>query len=128
MTTTYTTAVTADNLGPLTPAALQVVLALAGGKAHGYGIMGFVSELTDGAVQLGPGTLYRTLARLATDGLVEEIPERHEDAPHDSRRRYYQLTELGWRVAAKEAELLERLVEAAANAGLTSRSKRADTA
>jgi DNA-binding PadR family transcriptional regulator len=64
-----------------TPAAFQVVLALARGKAPGYGIMGFVQELTGGSVQLGPGTLYRTPARLAADGLVEEIPTMRENGP-----------------------------------------------
>jgi DNA-binding PadR family transcriptional regulator len=109
------------NLPSLTPAAFQVVLALARGNAHGYGIMGFVSELTGGSVQLGPGTLYRTLARLAADGLVEEIADMREDEPHDSRRRYYRLTELGRRTAEKETALLERLVAAAAEAGLSGR-------
>ncbi|WP_199432430.1 PadR family transcriptional regulator [Qaidamihabitans albus] len=112
------------NPPPLTPAAFQVLLALARGRAHGYRIMGFVSEITDGSVQLGPGTLYRTLARLAADGLVEEAPDMSEDEPHDARRRYYQLTGLGRQVAAREARLLERLTAAAADAGLLSRQEK----
>ncbi|MFD8497665.1 PadR family transcriptional regulator [Amycolatopsis sp. NPDC059657] len=103
---------------PLTPAGFQVLLALAGGKAHGYGIMGFISEVTGGSVQLGPGTLYRTLARLAADGLLEEVPDAREDEPHDARRRYYRLTTRGRRRAAEEAALLGRLVAAADQAGL----------
>jgi DNA-binding PadR family transcriptional regulator len=114
------------NPPPLTAAAFQVLLALARGKAHGYGIMGFVSEVTGGSVQLGPGTLYRTLARLAADGLVEELPEAREDEPHDARRRYYRLSRHGRQAAAREAELLQRLVFAAAEAGLLTR--RAETA
>ncbi|PXY21034.1 PadR family transcriptional regulator [Prauserella muralis] len=106
------------NLPPVTPAGFQVLLALAGGRAHGYGIMGFVGEITGGSVQLGPGTLYRTLARLAADGLVQEAPGMSEDEPHDARRRYYQLTDLGRQVAVREAELLERLTAAAVDAGL----------
>ncbi|MBK1785763.1 PadR family transcriptional regulator [Prauserella cavernicola] len=112
------------NPPPLTPAAFQVLLALARGRAHGYGIMGFVTELTDGSVQLGPGTLYRTLSRLAADGLVEEAPDMREDEPHDARRRYYQLTEQGWDVATREARLLARLASAAAEAGLLDRRER----
>lgn len=103
----------------VTPAAFQVLLALARGRAHGYRIMGFVDELTDGSVQLGPGTLYRTIARLVADGLAEEAPDTDDaDAPHDARRRYYRLTERGWEVARREAELLARLVDASSDAGL----------
>ncbi|PXY26680.1 PadR family transcriptional regulator [Prauserella sp. PE36] len=112
------------NPPPITPAAFQVLLALARGRAHGYGIMNFVSELTDGSVQLSPGTLYRTLSRLAVDGLVEEAPDMSEDQPHDARRRYYQLTARGWEAAAREAELIRRLAGAAAEAGLLGRQER----
>jgi DNA-binding PadR family transcriptional regulator len=114
------------NLPTLTPAAFQVLLALARGRAHGYAIMGFVSEITGGSVQLGPGTLYRTLARLAADGLVEETREVREAEPHDARRRYYRLTRLGWEVARREAELLDRLASAATEAGLLGEHRKAD--
>ena len=103
---------------PLTPAAFQVLLALLSGEAHGYAVMRFVDKLTAGAVQLGPGTLYRTIARLVADGLVEEIAAGDPDAPHDARRRYYRVTALGWRAAETEAALLERLVAASIKAGL----------
>ncbi|MDV6011693.1 PadR family transcriptional regulator [Haloechinothrix sp. LS1_15] len=108
------------NAPPVTPAAFQVLLALASGQAHGYRIMGFISELTGGSVQIGPGTLYRTLGRLVADGLVEQAPgpEDPGDAPHDARRRYYRLTEQGWQVARREAALHARLAQAAADAGL----------
>lgn len=115
------------NPAPLTPAAFQVLLALAGGRAHGYAIMGFVAEVTGGSVQLGPGTLYRTLARLAADGLVEETPGERAGEPHDARRRYYRLTVAGRATAEREARLLERLLVAAASAGLLP-TRRAETA
>ncbi|MEU3273364.1 PadR family transcriptional regulator [Saccharomonospora sp. NPDC006951] len=108
----------------LTPAAFQVLLALAGGAAHGYGIMSFVNELTGGSPQLGPGTLYRTLGRLSSDGLVEEVRHETDGEPADSRRRYYRLTGLGRNAAAREAELLARLASAAEAAGLLSRRER----
>ncbi|MFD9896041.1 PadR family transcriptional regulator [Amycolatopsis sp. NPDC059027] len=107
----------AEGNPPLTPAAFQVLLAMANGplgRAHGYGIMGFLGDITDGAVQLGPGTLYRTLTRLAADGLVEEVPGDSAD----SRRRYYSLTPAGREAVAREAALLARLVAAAGEAGL----------
>jgi hypothetical protein len=41
----------------LTTAGFQVLLALASGHSHGYAVMGFVDQLTDGKIRLGPGTL-----------------------------------------------------------------------
>jgi DNA-binding PadR family transcriptional regulator len=102
----------------LTPAAFQVLLALASGHAHGYAVMGFVEELTGGAVRLGPGTLYRTIARLVADGLVAESEEDDPDAPHNARRRYYRLTPLGRQAAREEAELIARMSQAARAADL----------
>jgi DNA-binding PadR family transcriptional regulator len=103
---------------PLTPAGFQVLLALAAGHSHGYAVMGFVEQVTDGAVRLGPGTLYRTIARLVSDGLVTETSGGDPEAPHDSRRRYYALTPRGRDAAAAEATLLARLADAASAAGL----------
>lgn len=118
----------ADGNPQLTPAAFQTLLALAngkGGRTHGYAIMGFVDEVSGGGAQLGPGTLYRTLARLVADGLVEETADASEDEPHDSRRRYYRLTPAGREVAAREAEFLSRLVAVAGQAGLLKRAESA---
>src|SRR5919106_1465947 len=106
------------SLPELTPAAFQVLLALGTGEAHGYAVMKFVEDLTDGAVRLAPGTLYRTMARLVAGGLVEETDRSDPRAPHDARRRYYRLTRQGRRVARDEAAMLARLVGAAENAGL----------
>jgi DNA-binding PadR family transcriptional regulator len=114
------------NAPPLTPAGFQVLLALAGGAAHGYGVMRFVEDLSDGTVRLGPGTLYRTLQRLVADGLVVEVEGAGEKPePHDARRRYYELTELGRSAATREAELLARLVSVATDAGLLDRRRSA---
>ena len=101
------------NPPPLTPAGYQVLLALASGTTHGYAIMRFVDEITAGAVRLGPGTLYRTIARLVADGLVAETGEEA-----DARRRNYRLTRLGRTAARRESALLARLVAVAAEAGL----------
>jgi DNA-binding PadR family transcriptional regulator len=112
------------NPPPLTPAGFQVLLALAGGRAHGYAVMRFVEEVTGGTVALGPGTLYRTIARLVADGLVEEVPGGETDEPHDARRRYYRLTPLGVTAAKAETKLMARLVEVAAAAGLLDEARR----
>lgn len=102
----------------LTPAAFQVLLSLAPGARHGYAVMQDVEALTDGAVRLGPGTLYRTIGRLLADGLIEETEGSDPGAPHDARRRRYRLTTLGRTVAERDAEQMARLVDRARSVGL----------
>jgi DNA-binding PadR family transcriptional regulator len=98
---------------PLTPADFNILLALADGEKHGYGIMKEIAAHTGGRLRLGPGTLYGAIKRLLEDDLIEEIAERPDPAHDDERRRYYGLTEFGQRVAAAEAARLEELVQLA---------------
>jgi DNA-binding PadR family transcriptional regulator len=98
---------------PLTPAVFHILLALADGERHGYGIMQEVTQRTEGTVQLGPGTLYGSIKRLLEAGLIEESDERPDPAMDDQRRRYYRLTDFGRRVAQAEAERLIDLVRQA---------------
>lgn len=98
---------------PLKRAEFHILLALAGGDQHGYSIMQEVATLTDGAIQLGPGTLYTTIKRMVRDGWIEESSNRPDPALDDQRRRYYRLTEFGQRVGAAEAQRLARLVDVA---------------
>ena len=76
---------------PLPSASLHLVLALLGGELHGYALMKRVAELSDGAVRMGPGTLYGTLNRLVEDGLIVETGD-HGERDTAERRRYYELT------------------------------------
>src|SRR4051812_19617105 len=89
------TAIRPESQLPLAPATFQILLALAGGERHGYAIMKEVAARNDGAVRLGPGTLYGALKRLLETGLVEEGGERADPDLSDDRRRYYRLTKLG---------------------------------
>jgi DNA-binding PadR family transcriptional regulator len=57
---------------PLTPAVFHILLSLADGEKHGYGIMREVSERTNDQMIMGPGTLYGTIKRMLEPGLVEE--------------------------------------------------------
>ncbi len=93
----------------LPSASLHIVLALLDGELHGYALMRRVAELSDGAVKMGPGTLYGTLNRLVDDGLIEETTDR---VPRDDneRRRYYELTTSGRTVAVEELVRLQGLV------------------
>jgi DNA-binding PadR family transcriptional regulator len=98
---------------PLTPAVFHILLAIADGERHGYGIMQEVSARTDGKVILGPGTLYGTINRMSEAGLIEESGERSDPALNDERRRYYRITRKGWRAAVMEAERLQKLLRVA---------------
>ncbi len=95
---------------PLTPAAFHILLALAGEEKHGYAIMQEVEQISDGQVNIGPGTLYGTIKRLSNDDLIVESEERPDPEMDDQRRRYYQLTSLGRKVLRAEAQRLARLV------------------
>jgi DNA-binding PadR family transcriptional regulator len=101
---------------PLSPAAFHILLALAGGDRHGLGIADDIEAMTSGAVQLGPGTLYRTLKELAASGLVREVRPRLADA--DPRRRYYALTDAGRVALEADAARYERLSRLARQRGV----------
>jgi DNA-binding PadR family transcriptional regulator len=95
----------------LTPAVFHVLLALAQGERHGYGIQKDVQEQTGGEVRLGPGTMYGTLQRLMALDWVEEADG--PAVPEDERRRYYRLTRSGRRALKAEVERMDTLVRAA---------------
>ena len=105
---------------PLTPAVLEILLALAEEDLHGYAIMREVERRTDGETRLGPGTLYRSVGQLLERGWIREADERPDPELDDERRRYYRLTDLGRRAAMAEVERLEGLVRTAHRKGLAS--------
>jgi DNA-binding PadR family transcriptional regulator len=88
----------------------HILLALAADERHGYAILQEVGALTDGDLQIEPGTLYRALRRMLADGWVAESGRRPAADVDDERRRYYRLTPLGRRVATAEADRLWRLL------------------
>ncbi len=87
---------------PLTPAVFHILLALADGPLHGYAIMQAVEDSAGTA--MGPGTIYGTLERLETSGLVKELP-----ASSDDRRRVFALQPSGRAALHDEARRLSRL-------------------
>lgn len=103
----------ANDFLPLTPIAFEILLSLANGESHGYRILLDIEERTDGRLRPHAGTLYRAMARLVEQGLLEELEERPDLELDDERRRYYGLTRLGRAVAAAEAARLQAQVEAA---------------
>ena len=95
---------------PLKSHWFHIMLSLAGGEQHGYGIMQEVLNRTTGKVRLWPATLYGSIKRLVEADLIEESGERPAPESDDARRRYYRLTPLGKRVLAAECERLKELV------------------
>lgn len=96
---------------PLKTPVFHILLALSARDLHGLGIADEVEEATDGVVELGPGTLYRSLKEMSEQELIREV-----DAPEDGadpRRKYYRITAYGRKVVAAEAARLEQLVEVA---------------
>lgn len=105
---------------PLSPAVFAILLALAEGDKHGYGIMKDVRTPEGGGISMGPGTLYGTLDRMMRDGLVKE-----SGVADDERRRYYRLTALGRTTLAAELERLDAAVSSARSMGLLAKGSRA---
>lgn len=95
---------------PLKPVELLILMTVADGERHGYGIMLDIAERTGGTVRLEAGGLYRSIRRLLADKLVAESSKRPSADEDDERRRYYALTVLGRQVVAAEALRLRALV------------------
>jgi len=94
--------------GPLSPASLHILLALAREDLHGYGIMQEVARQSEGSYKIGPGTLYDNLKKMINQGLVEEASAR--SSASDPRRRYYRLKAQGRSVLAQEVKRLESVL------------------
>jgi DNA-binding PadR family transcriptional regulator len=93
--------------GPLTPAVFHILLALYGRDRHGYDIMQQVNEDSEGAVKMGPGTLYGSLDRMIAAGLVVKSNMQ------DPRRIYYKLTALGRTTMKAESNRLSAVAAVA---------------
>jgi DNA-binding PadR family transcriptional regulator len=98
---------------PLSPPVYHVLLALGGEVLHGYAIMQRFEELTGGAEQLLPGTLYATLARMVETGLLEEAKPPRGEESGGPPRRHYRLTPRGRNLALAETERMRQLIAVA---------------
>jgi DNA-binding PadR family transcriptional regulator len=101
------------SLLPLPSVAMYILTALGDGPRHGYALMAEIRELSDGTVRLGPGTLYGSIKRMLAQGLIAEAGTRPDPELDDERRKYYEITAFGLRVAAAEHLRLEELVAVA---------------
>jgi DNA-binding PadR family transcriptional regulator len=101
-----------SDLLPLKPLHFLMLLALVDRERHAYGIKKDLAARGDHR-DIGPGTLYRSIAQLIEAGLIAESDRRPAADLDDERRRYYRLTAFGRRVLVAEARRLEDLVKAA---------------
>jgi DNA-binding PadR family transcriptional regulator len=102
---------------PLRPVEFHVLLSLAAGERHGYGIIQDIEARGETAVP-DVGTMYRALARMVESGLIQGVPAASGHDTGDERRNYYRITDRGLRVAKAEALRLQALTRAARIGGL----------
>lgn len=95
---------------PMTETGFYILLCLCTPN-HGYGVVQRVRELTDGEINLAPGTMYGSLSKMEKDGLIAFVAE-------EDKRRIYQITPLGSEVLELELKRIGRLYRTAKEAVL----------
>lgn len=110
-----------DAQPPLRVVEFHILLSLAMGERHGYGIIRDIEDRGDRAVP-DVGTMYRALARMVENGFIEASARRPAPDADDERRNYYRITEAGLLVARAEARRLEALTRAARMGGLLTKA------
>ena len=101
-----------QDLIPLRPVDLQILLVLADTNLHGYGVMKAVREESNGRVALEVGSLYRVINRLLANDLIEQVaPTAGSDDPR--RKHDYAITELGRGAVRAESERLAQVLATA---------------
>ncbi len=112
MNETNATSEAGERFLPLRPNWFHILVSLADGDRHGYGIMQEVEQRTSGEVHLWPATLYGSIKKMLEEGLIGAASNR-PDANDDPRRRYYAISNLGLEVLRCETHRLETLVAGA---------------
>lgn len=106
---------------PMPPTDFHALLVLSQGSLYGYAIMKALDEESGGAITPEIGSLYRVLARLVSQGLVEQVdgaPAESEQVHPGRPRKYYALSPAGERALREEAARLQSAVEIARGRGL----------
>jgi DNA-binding PadR family transcriptional regulator len=86
---------------PMTETSFYILFALQN-EMHGYSIMKYVKDLTDGEIALGAGTVYTSLSKMEKDGLIVFVKT-------ESKRKFYKITDLGREILDIEIMRIERL-------------------
>jgi len=96
---------------PLTESTFFILLSLADEQKHGYSIMKDVSELSDGRIELGTGTLYGALKRMLEQDWIARV---EMDKPQSGRpKKEYQLTPKGRSILQAEVRRVQSLAQVA---------------
>jgi DNA-binding PadR family transcriptional regulator len=104
-----TTTSAKEGLFPPSAPALHILLALADGERHGYGIIEEVERCTAGAIRLLPGSLYTTIKRMLTRGLIARCSGASSGTTRDGRQ-FYRITKLGREVTEAQRRRIATLV------------------
>lgn len=88
----------------LTEAVYYILLSLHS-PLHGYGIMLKVEDLSSGRVKLAAGTLYGAINTMVEKGWIRALP-----GEKNSRKKEYEITEIGKRITANELTRLRELL------------------
>lgn len=97
---------------PLKALVFEILLTLAEGDRHGYGLAKALAQRASAPTVL-PANLYRTLRDMMAHGWIAETAPKSATPGDDRRRRYYRLTAKGREAARCESERLASLVEEA---------------
>lgn len=106
---------------PLRTVEFHILLSLAAGERHGYGIIQDIQTRGEASVP-DVGTMYRALARMVESKWIEPAARKRAAEADDERRNYYRITDLGLQVARVEARRLEALTRAARIGGLLTKA------
>lgn len=93
---------------PLSESYFYILLCLARGDNHGYGIMQMTEKLSGGEVKIGSGTMYGATGNMMKKGWIEEIMSNE---PGVERRRLYRITDAGRSAMREEITRLKRMLD-----------------
>ncbi|MGI6327882.1 MAG: PadR family transcriptional regulator [Dethiobacteria bacterium] len=86
---------------PMTETAFYILLSLSEPR-HGYGIIKFVEELTEGRIKLGSGTVYGTLSKMQKENIITIYAD-------DQRKTIYEITPIGKELIRAEIARIGKL-------------------
>ena len=86
---------------PMSETMLYILMSLTS-ERHGYGIMLYVKDITDGRLSLGAGTVYQTLGKLEKGNLIKQTTEI-------DRKKYYIITDVGRELLIEEAKRISEI-------------------